>query len=126
MANPETDFGEWVQLVCLAYFRLGRPLPLCLRQIYRDSIVAQVKKQYVPQSYDGEIVLFQSDTALEAYWSTRCSKVRKVFELPVSHLEVVDGPYAETLYGQLMQSLNEVQREERSWASRQTLHGVKR
>ncbi|GJL62118.1 MAG: hypothetical protein NPIRA04_07720 [Nitrospirales bacterium] len=108
------------QLICLAYFRLGRPLPLSLRQLYRDSIVAQVTKQYVPQSYDGEIVLFQSDTALEAYWSTLCSKVRTVFELPVSHLEVVDGSYAKSLYGQLMQSLNEVQREQRSLASRQT------
>ncbi|GJL50632.1 MAG: hypothetical protein NPIRA01_18590 [Nitrospirales bacterium] len=114
------------QLICLAYFRLGRPLPLSLRQIYRDSIVAQVTKQYIPQSYDGEIVLFQSDTALESYWSKLCSKVRMVYELPVSHLEVVDGPYTKTLYGQLMQSLNEVQREERSLASQQTLDGVVR
>ncbi len=91
------------------YFMFGYPLPPYFQKFYYNTIIDSLSSQYVPGPYAGRISLFQTDTRLLKYWSELCMKVDRVYDLPVGHLEITDGCYAETLYAQLMACLKEAQ-----------------
>ncbi len=91
------------------YFIFGYPLPPYFRKFYYNTIKDNLANQYVPGPYAGGISLFQTDTRLIRYWSELCMKVERVYDVPVGHLEITDGFYAEALYTQLMACLKEAQ-----------------
>ena len=102
--------GKLKNLLCKVYFGFRYPLPTFLRRFYRDIVVKQAARQYIPQNYPGQIVIFQSTNSLEPYWSKLCAEVVQVYDIPCKHGDVyLDRPHTPMLLHQLMKCLEKSQ-----------------
>ena len=98
-------------MVCHVFFKLGYPLPTSLRRFYSFRVVFQAARQYIPQIYPGQIVIFQTDHSVETYWSKLCTEVVQVYDLPCKHMDIyMDGPHTPTLLHQLMNHLEKTKK----------------
>ena len=98
------------RMICNIFFRFDYPIPASLRQFYRTRVVQQAARKYIPQYYPGQIVIFQTKKNVESYWSKLCAEVLQVYDFPVEHLDLVDGPHTETLLQKLMNCLEKAQK----------------
>lgn len=103
--------GRLKKMICNVYFGFGYLLPTFLRPFYQQIIVGQAVRQYIPQNYPGQIVIFQTNISTEQYWSNLCGKVVKVYDLPCAHNDIpMNGPLAPKLLHQLMDCLEKAQK----------------
>jgi thioesterase domain-containing protein/acyl carrier protein len=106
-----TSWNKLRKMFCHVYFRFGYPLPTYLRRFYRDIVVRKAASQYTPQNYSAQIVIFQTKNFVETYWSTLCSEVVQVYDLPCKHHEIyLDGPHAPSLLHQLLNHLEKAKK----------------
>jgi thioesterase domain-containing protein len=106
-----TSWNKLRKMFCHVYFRFGYPLPTYLRRFYRDIVVRKAASQYTPQNYSAQIVIFQTKNFVETYWSTLCSEVVQVYDLPCKHHDIyLDGPHAPSLLHQLLNHLEKAKK----------------
>ena len=96
-------------ILCSIFFRVGHPLPPSLRSWYRNQIVHEAARQYIPQKYQGQVSLFKSTNYVETPWRELCAEVVEVGTFPTEHLDLVDGSHTETLLHELMACLKKAQ-----------------
>ncbi|MGD9851488.1 MAG: amino acid adenylation domain-containing protein [Nitrospirales bacterium] len=99
------------EMFCQMFFKCGYSLPISLRRFYSTRVVLEATKQYVPQNYPGQAVIFQTDQSVNNYWSTLCREVVQVYDVPCKHLDIyVDGLHAPILLRQLMHHMKEARK----------------
>ncbi len=96
-------------ILCSMFFRIGYPLPTSLRPWYRNQVVQEAAKRYVPQKYLGQITLFKSSQYVETSWMKLCDALIEAKAFPTDHLDLVDGSHTETLLHELMACLKKSQ-----------------
>jgi len=100
------------KMLCTMFFGVGYPLPPSLRQFYRNQVVQEAARQYIPQKYLGQVVLFKTNNFTETSWRKLCAEVAQVYDYPTRHLDLVDGPHTQTLLRNLMDCLKEAQKKQ--------------
>jgi aspartate racemase len=101
-----TSWNKIRKILCNIYFRFRYPLPTFLRRFYRDIVVKQAARQYSPQNYPGQIVIFQTKIFVETYWRKLCAEVVQVYDLSCKHEDIyLDRPHTSTFLNQLMNHL---------------------
>ena len=96
-------------IFCRTFFRIGYPLPPSLRPWYRNQVVQEAAKLYIPQKYPEQITLFKSSNYGETLWRTLCPKIIEAKTFPTEHLDLVDGSHTETLLHEIMTHLKKAQ-----------------
>ena len=96
-------------MLCRALFGIGYSLPPSLRPWYRNQVVQEAAKQYIPQHYLGQITLFKSTNYVERPWRTLCTELLEAQTFPTEHLDLVDGSQTEPLLHELMTWLRKAQ-----------------
>lgn len=98
------------KMLCKVYFGFGYPLPKFLRRFYQITMFRQAARQYSPQNYPGQVVIFQTNISIENYWSKLCAEVEKIYDLPCKHMEIhMDGSHVPRFLQQLMDCLEKAQ-----------------
>ena len=102
---------EFRKMACTMFFIFNYPLPTSLRKFYRDNVFIKSARQYSPQNYPGQIVIFQTNNFVENYWCKLCAEVVQVYELPCKHIDIlVDGPHVSTFLPHFMDCLEKAQK----------------
>ena len=103
-----SNSGKW-PAPCFSYSII---LYLRLSESFtRDNVFKKSARQYSPQNYPGQIVIFQTNNFVENYWSKLCAEVVQVYELPCKHIDIfVDGPHVSTLLPHFMDCLEKAQK----------------
>ncbi len=103
------------QGVCEGYLALGRPLPPRLRTFYISKVLFggvyhTSAQQYQPVPYKSSLVFFRSQTSTdtqEAFWGSLVDGELKVYNVPGSHLGMLEEPNIQVLADQLKTCLEE-------------------
>jgi len=91
---------------CRFYFTLDWPLPPSLRGWYRTVVNQQAAQQYTPQTYPGDITVFQTSPRPKKYWSQLCQNNIESHDILGKHLEVVREPHAQAFLSTFMNCLD--------------------
>jgi aspartate racemase len=110
MRLKNTSRDTFKKMVCSGFFGFGYPLPTSLRRFYSTSVVQRAARQYTPQNYPGQIVIFQTNNRAENYWSKLCAEVRQVYDFQTGHLDIVKEPHTQTILPKFMECLEKAQK----------------
>ena len=101
-------------ILCRMFFRIGYPLPPSLRPWYRNQVVQEASRQYIPQKYQGQVLLFKSTYYAETPWRKLCAEFVEAGTFPTEHLDLVDGSHTENLLHELMTCLKKAQENQKA------------
>jgi thioesterase domain-containing protein len=83
-------------LICKLYIMFNKPIPLTRRNYYMWDKYLGLSRNYSPDKFDGEILLFRAteNPSSDKYlgWDTLVKKI-KMFEIEGKHLEIFTGEH---------------------------------
>jgi thioesterase domain-containing protein/acyl carrier protein len=79
------------KIACQICFSLGARLPIALRSFYIINLYEEAVKEYVPESYDGSVVLFKpfEDPVDVATWQRLVGKGLEIHQIAGNHTDVL-------------------------------------
>jgi thioesterase domain-containing protein len=87
--------------LCELWLSGGRPLPLGLRDFYLTETGNELISGYVPERYEGPVILFRSlQDGTEAQWRSVMPRV-EFHNSWIDHNDFLEEPYVETLVAEL-------------------------
>ncbi|MCA9955036.1 MAG: hypothetical protein KC434_09970, partial [Anaerolineales bacterium] len=100
------------RLLIQIYEKLERPLPHHLHNYQMLAASRTARKRYEPEVYSGDLAVFRRedvDNAIPADmgWDRLTTQTVKVYEIPGTHLELLQEPYVQELAQQLQLSMRE-------------------
>jgi amino acid adenylation domain-containing protein len=110
MRLKNTARDTFKKMACRVFFAFGYDLPTSLRRDYCTRVVQGAARQYIPQNYHGQIVIFQTNNRAENYWSKLCAEVEQVYDFQTGHLDIVKGPHTQTILPLFMDRLEKAQK----------------
>jgi thioesterase domain-containing protein len=94
------------------YLALGRCIPPRLRQRYTTEMNLRTVHTYVPQTYPGRLVLFESTqngTAVRNTWGPLAADGFELHEVPGDHFTLFEEPHVHVFLTQLTACLQQAQ-----------------
>ncbi len=94
------------------YKTLGRPLPHHLHNYEMLAAARTARQQYVPEVYSGDLAVFRRGDVAEEIpadmgWNRLTTQKVQVYQIPGTHLELLQEPYVQELARQLEASMDE-------------------
>jgi thioesterase domain-containing protein len=94
------------------YLVVGRRIPPRLRQRYTTEMNYKTVRTYVPQTYPGRLVLFQSTqngTDIRNTWGPLAADGFELHEVPGDHFTLFEAPHVHVFIAQLTACLQQAQ-----------------
>jgi aspartate racemase len=99
-------------IACRFCFAIGCPVPFTLRTFYCFAISAQAAREYAPQVYTGDMVLFRTQTPSydsQLDWPRLTAGALEIHEVPGNHRDILKEPYVQVLAKHLKECLHRAQ-----------------
>ena len=83
------------KIICLVYVRIGRRLPPGLRRFYLRGVHKRAMRNYVPETYSGDVVVFRAQESTREWrsvWSNLVHGKLEIYEVPGTHQTFYQEP----------------------------------
>jgi hypothetical protein len=89
------------KLACKVYFATGHPLPFGMRRFYLREVNRRAVKNYVPETYFGNVLLFRAVQSwtleVQSAWSKVIHGKLEIHDVPGDHLSFLNEPNVQIL-----------------------------